>query len=99
MTEDSVLLRTHADSDFAEAKPHSEVIFAAQKYLLQYLGQNKTICLSIYLSIYLSLSLYIYIYYIHIYGIHFELRFFDFIKKVGPSWIRIHDLVLSVYTL
>ena len=60
MTEDSVLLRTHADSDFAEAKPHSEVIFAAQKYLLQYLGQNKTIYIYIYIYIYYSIILYIY---------------------------------------
>ena len=36
--------------------------------------------------------------YIYIYGIHFELRFFDSIKKVGPSGIRTHDLVLTVHT-
>ena len=34
-----------------------------------------------------------------VYGIHFELRFFDSIYKVGPSGIRTHDLVLTVHTL
>ena len=33
------------------------------------------------------------------YGIHFELRFFDSIWKVGPSGIRTNDLVLTVHTL
>ena len=33
------------------------------------------------------------------YGIHFELRLFDSIWKVGPSGIRTHDLVLTVHTL
>ena len=33
-----------------------------------------------------------------IYGIHFELRFFDSIYKVSPSGIRTHDLVLTVHT-
>ena len=31
-------------------------------------------------------------------GIHFELRFFDSIQKFGPSGIRTHDLMLTVYT-
>ena len=35
----------------------------------------------------------------YIYGIHFELRFFDSIWKVGPSGIRAHDLVRIVHTL
>ena len=35
----------------------------------------------------------------YIYGIQFELRFFDSISKVGPSRIRTHDLVLTVHTL
>ena len=34
-----------------------------------------------------------------IYGIKFELRFFDFTWKVGPSGIRTQDLVLILHTL
>ena len=37
--------------------------------------------------------------YIYIYGIHFELRFFDSVYKVGPSGIQTHDLVLTMHTL
>ena len=40
MMEDSVLLRIQAASKFTYARPQSQVIFAARKYLLQYLGQN-----------------------------------------------------------
>ena len=35
----------------------------------------------------------------YIYGIYFELSFFTSIKKVGPSGIRTHDIVLTVHTL
>ena len=34
-----------------------------------------------------------------IYGIHFELKFFDSIEKVGLSGIQTHDPVLTVHTL
>ena len=54
--------------------------------------------------IYLILYIYIYIYtctYIHIciYHIHFELRFFGFMKNFGLSGIWIHNVVLTVHTL
>ena len=58
---------------------------------------------TLYIFIYIYI-LYIYIYVcvcvcMYIYGIHFELRFFDSIEKVGPSGIRNHDLVHIVHTL
>ena len=50
----------------------------------------------IYVYIYIYIYICIYIYYM---VLIFELRFFDFISKVGPSGIRAHDLVLTVHTL
>ena len=49
-----------------------------------------------YIYTYIYTYMYIYIYYM---VFIFELRFFDFISKVGPSGIRAHDLVLTVHTL
>ena len=37
--------------------------------------------------------------YLSIYSIHFDSRFFNSIQKVDLSWIRTHDLVLTVHTL
>ena len=45
--------------------------------------------------------IYMYIYYMYIYNfsyIHSEIRFFDFIKKIGLGNIRAHQLVLTVHT-
>ena len=36
---------------------------------------------------------------IPIYDIHFELSFFNCIKKVGPSGTRTHGLLLTVYKM
>ena len=59
----------------------------------------------IYILLYIYIYIiYIYIYtctYIHIciYHIHFDLRFFGFMKNVGLSGIWIHNVVLTVHTL
>ena len=47
---------------------------------------------------YMYMYMYMYIC-IYICGIHYELRFFDSIQKVGPTRIRAHDLVLTVHSL
>ena len=58
----------------------------------------------IYKYIYINVCIYVYYIYIcihidniHIYDIHFELSFFNYIKKVGPSGTRTQGLLLTVY--